>query len=86
MKFSLANASKIRWKGWKLKSAKFKLKITPRFCMAAAESEDNSGGRDLWKLSGPTTFSGEANLKLTPGTEVTKKQQFLSIAVQTRWL
>lgn len=51
--------------------------------MAAAESWDNSGGRGLWRLSGPTTFSGEANLKFTPGTEVTKKQQFL---VQTRWL
>lgn len=51
--------------------------------MAAAELRDNSGGRGLWRLSGPTTFSGEANLKFTPGTEVTKKQQFL---VQTRWL
>lgn len=45
--------------------------------MAAAESQDNSAGGGLWRLSGPTTFSGEANLKFTPGTEVTKKLQFL---------
>lgn len=42
--------------------------------MAAAESQDNSGGRGLWRLSGPSTFSGEAHFKFTPGTEVTKKQ------------
>lgn len=66
MKCSSANASKIRWRSCKLKSAKLRLKMTPRFSMAAAESQDNSGVRGLWRLSGPTTFSREANLKFIP--------------------
>lgn len=53
--------------------------------MATAESQGNSGGRGLWRLSGPATFSGRAHLKFTPGTEFIKKQ-FLAVAVQTRWL
>lgn len=53
--------------------------------MVAAESQGNSGGRGLWRLSGPATFSGRPHLKFTPGTEFIKKQ-FLAVAVQTRWL
>lgn len=53
--------------------------------MAAAESQGNSGGRGLWRLSGPATFSGRAHLKFTPGTEVINKQ-FLAVAVQTKWV
>lgn len=37
------------------------------FLLAVAESQNSSGGRDLWRLSSPTTCS-EEQIKVIPGT------------------